>query len=74
MARGSQDAGSRNLSSVFYLMSVFYYNLRNRRLERVADRNDDLMRKNAWQMDIKDRQVLTLQNPGGIQTLTLDLP
>ena len=55
-------------------MSVFYYNLRNRRLERVADRNDDLMRKNAWQMDIKDRQVLTLQNPGGIQTLTLDLP
>ena len=38
-------------------MSVFYYNLRNRRLERVADRNDDLMRKNAWQMDIKDRKV-----------------
>ena len=28
------------------------------RLERVADRNDDLMRKNAWQMDIKDRKVI----------------
>ena len=35
---------------------MFY---RNRRLARLADRNDDLMRKNASQMDIKDRRVLS---------------
>ena len=51
MRRNIRKTHSHNL---FINLNIY----RNRRLARLADRNDDLMRKNASQMDIKDRQVL----------------